>query len=63
MSRLQTRGSGNAQAKMNERTVEDARLLHQLGVEQQVLARFFRVSTTQMYRIIHHVDWKHVGNC
>lgn len=60
MSRLQTRGSGNSQAKINEEIVRAIRVAHQLGMQQKILARICGVSTTQMHRIIHRKDWKHV---
>lgn len=61
MSKLATRGSGNKSAKLNEPLVKAIRVAVSLGVRQNLLARACGISRTQMWRIVHHVDWKHVS--
>ena len=58
--RLKTRGSGNASAKLNEQVVRATKIALSLGVRQFILARCLGISSTQIWRIAHNVDWKHV---
>lgn len=61
MSKLDTHGEGNKQAKLNETKVRGLRRAYESGAyTQRDLARHYDISLTQVHRIVHNVDWKHV---
>lgn len=60
MSKLATRGEGNSQAKLTEADVRTIRQWYKNGIFMWFLSEQFEISQTQIWRIIHRVDWKHV---
>ena len=58
MSKLKTRGEGNAQAKLTRVNVEAIRLLNASGVMgYRKLAKIYSVSVSQIHRIIKRENW------
>lgn len=62
MSKLKTRGSGNAQAKLTESKVRAILRAYDSGIyTQRDLSRHYDMSRTQIHRIVHRENWRHVS--
>lgn len=57
MSKLNTRGEGNAQAKLNHYQVNAIRQLHKNKVGYRKLSKFYNISISQIRRIVKHENW------
>lgn len=53
-------GSYNGRAKLTEEQVRQIRLLHSDGVRISELAGLFRVTTRNIWYIVHIRTWRHV---
>lgn len=58
--RFKTSGAGNAMAKLTVKQVKFIKLAAYHGASYTLLARHFGVGRTQIYRIVHGIDWRQV---
>jgi hypothetical protein len=58
MSRLQTRGEGNASHRLKKEQVKFIKLAYYYGASQLILSLHFKTSVAHIYRITHNLDWK-----
>ena len=56
-----TRGEGNAFAKLTEDSVRKIREMYETGeYEQRPLAKLFSINQATLWRVIHRKSWKHI---
>ena len=60
MTRRNNSGANHYRAKLKEEDVVEIRRLYNEGWTQKNIAKKFRISQTQVSRIVNGFDWKHV---
>lgn len=60
MPSLKTSGQGNSNAKLTAEQVKFIKLARYYGARVDLLAKHYRISPTQVYRIVMNMDWRRV---